>query len=326
MRFIDKVVHLNLLVYFDLRMDLYSMQINVTLKQIEAFLAVADSLSFSHAAKSTHLSQPALSANIRHLEETIGAKLFDRDTRKVKLTPVGIEFSKIAVNLLSNFNNGFAHIQDFVRGKHGRLIIAAAPSLAARFIPEIIARFINEYPDVDLHLHDVLSDVCVDMVRAGTADIAFAPMKTESDDLVHHALFSDHLVMVCAADHPLAKYRTVKWSDMKPFSHIVMSSTGSVRQLVNAEYELQGLPLRPLFEVEHVGTLLGLIATGIGVGELPISIIQTVNLKGLAYRRISDAKSYRRICAITSKTHSPSPAIEPFVRICLEMAQKLSTE
>lgn len=320
-----KVVHSDLSVYFHFVINLSIMRINATFRQIEAFLAVADSLSFSHAAKLTHLSQPALSANIRRLEEIVGAKLFDRDTRTVTLTAVGSEFRKIAQGMLENCNAGFARVHDFASGKRGRLVVAAAPSLCAGFVPDIIARYMRDYPEVDVQLHDVLSDICIDMVRSGSADVALAPMKSSAKDLVPRELFRDYLAVLFALDHPLAAQRIVKWSHIKPYQQIVMNAGGSLRQLVEAEYIQHGVPLHPLFEVHQVGTLLGLVAAGLGVGELPMSLIHTVNLQGIDYRRISNAKTYRTICAITPQSRSVSPATEPFIRLCVEKGKAVAS-
>lgn len=296
------------------------MRINVTFKQIEAFLAVAETLSFSQAANRTHLSQPALSANIQRLEAIVGAKVFDRDTRKVELTAVGHEFRKLALASVDGFNNGLARVHDFASGKRGRLIIAAVPSLCAGFVPDLIARYMSTYPEVDVELHDVLSEVCIDMVRSGAADVALAPAKEDGSDLLQHELFRDYLGVLFATDHPLAARRSVKWSHIKSYQQIVMSAGGSVRNLVEAEYIEHGVPLKPLFEVEQVSTLLGLVAAGLGVGELPMSLIRTVNLQGLDYRRISNAKTYRTICAITSRANLAAPTAKPFIQMCAEKA------
>jgi LysR family carnitine catabolism transcriptional activator len=296
------------------------MRINVTFKQIEAFLAVAETLSFSQAANRTFLSQPALSANIQRLEAIVGAKLFERDTRKVALTAVGQEFRKLAMASVDGFNHGLARINDFATGKRGRLIIAAVPSLCAGFVPGLIAGYMNAYQDVDVQLHDVLSEVCIEMVRAGTADVALAPAKEDANDLLQLELYRDYLGVLFAADHPLAARRTVKWDHIKPYRQIVMSAGGSVRNLVEAEYIEHGVPLKPLFEVGQVSTLLGLVAAGLGVGELPMSLIRTVNLQGLDYRRISNAKTYRTICAITSRTNLATPTVERFIQMSVEKA------
>lgn len=295
---------------------------NVSLKQIEAFLALASTLSFHQAATLVHLSQPALSSNIRRLEEAVGARLFDRDTRSVSLTAVGVEFLEFASGLQQQVDRGCARIQDFVLGKQGALVVAVAPSLASGFVPEVIVRFTTAYPNVKLTLHDVLADVSIDMVRSGVADLALTPQRVDAQDLQHDELFRDHLVLLCTSDHPLAAKRHINWNDVIAFDQIVKTNGSSVRQLIDAQYIRHGVPLRPAFEVEQVSTMLGLIAAGLGIGVLPFSVIETVNMKGLVCRRFSKAaSSYRTICAVRLRGRSAPPTVEPFVQLCREKAE-----
>jgi DNA-binding transcriptional LysR family regulator len=286
----------------------------ITLKQIEIFLTVAETLSFSQAALRCHLSQPALSANIQRLEESVGARLFDRHTRKVSLTPVGADLREIALALADNLEHSFNRIQDLVSGRRGRLVIAAAPSLAAASVPRALAAFRADHPEVRVQLHDALSDVCIEMVRSRRADLALGPRTDGAEDLLQREIFRDPLVVVYPENHPLGRKRSVKWTDVNPSDHILMSGNSSVRQVVLAEYARHGVQLRPTFEVQHVGTMIGLIASGLGIGVLPQSLVQTLSLEGLAYRRFAAAGSYRSICSITLKGFTPSPAAAAFIK------------
>jgi DNA-binding transcriptional LysR family regulator len=296
---------------------------NITFKQIDAFLAVARTSSFSKAARLVHLSQPALSTTIRRLEEAIGARLFDRSTRAVSLSPVGEEFLAIATGLLENMETGLARIQSFVAGKRGRLVVAVAPSVATGFVPRVILEFVRAYPEVDVRLHDVLADVCIDMVRSGAADIALTPKRLDAPDLEQVDLFRDHLVLLCASHHPLAKRRTVNWADISAYDHIAKNGHSSVRQLVDAEYERQGSQLRPAFEVDHLGTMIGLIAEGLGIGILPFSLLHAIKMEGLAWRLFTPANApFRTICAVSLRDRSAPPTVPPFVELCLRQAAR----
>lgn len=306
----------NLSVNFHFLMNLSIKMINVSLRQIEVFLAVATTLSFSRAAKLCHLSQPALSANVKRLEESLGARLFDRHTRKVSLTAVGVEFLNVASTMTENMAVAMARVCDFVSGRRGRLVVASAPSMAATFAPRVIARLAGDHPDVDLQLRDELSDVSIDLVRSGAADVALTPFMADAADLNQIELFRDHLGVVCQSGHPLARQPVVRWRDVQPYPHIVMNRSSSVRQLVDVQFARYGVGLRPAFEVAHVGTMLGLIAVDLGIGELPESFLQNIDMTGLVYRRISSKAAYRIICMTTSKGRTSSPLIGPFLQHC----------
>ena len=292
---------------------------NITIKQIEAFLAASRTLNFSQAASAMHLSQPALSANIRRLEEVVGARLFDRDTHTVALSAVGTEFLQIATTITENINNGLTRIQGYVSGKEGLLILAVAPSLAASYLPEVIARFSTTYPNVELQLHDELAENCVDMVRSGCADLALTPQRKDGTGLVQRVLFHDRLVLLCSETHPLATDADISWKDIRKYEHIAKKSGSSVRQLINAEYLEYGQVFRPAFEVEHLGTMLGLIVAGLGIGILPLTTIRSISMPGLVCRTFCKLDApYRTICAITTRMQATSPVVENFLRICEE--------
>lgn len=289
---------------------------NVSLRQVEVFLAVAQTLSFSQAAKLCHLSQPALSANVKRLEEALGARLFDRHTRKVDLTAVGREFLTIATGMTENMQLSLTRMRDFVAGKRGRLVLAAAPSMAASFVPRLLAEYLQKHQDIEVELHDELSDVCLEMLRQGVADVALAAFEAKAEDLVQRQLFRDPLVVICPAQHPLARHSRVRWRDVQSYPHIVMNRTSNLRMLVDAEFARYGMRLQPVFEVSQVGTMLGLISANLGIGELPQSLIHNFDMTGLAHRRISNAAAYRTICAITLKDRAQTPALAPFLELC----------
>lgn len=299
------------------------MAINPTLRQLEVFLAVAHTLSFSKASELVHLSQPGLSGAVRKLEDAIGARLFDRNTRNVVLTPAGIELLAVAEGLLKDFDFALERVRDYLGGKRGRITIAASPSLSAGFLPGAIAMFQRTHPSIEVQLHDMFSELCIDMVRSGKADLALTPEKRVDPSLSHRELFRDRLVLLCKSDHPLAQRRTVTWRQLVPYKYISFKPTSSVRHLVDAAYVRANAPLHPAFEVEHLGTAIGLIANGLAVVVIPHSMTAQINLGPVVYRRITGPEIHRDICVITLKSRSLAPAAEVFIRTCVEHQEYL---
>jgi LysR family carnitine catabolism transcriptional activator len=301
------------------------MAINVTVRQLEILVTVARTLSFSKAAKAIHLSQPALSSAVRKLEAAIGARIFDRDTRNVSLTPAGAELLAVAEDLLQHLESGLAGVRDYLGGTRGRLSVAASPSIAAGFLPDVVASFQRTHPGIALQLHDTLSDVAIDMLRSGKADLALAPEKRDDPALAHRTLFHDELVLLCRTDHPLTRLRGVTWRQIIPFAHIAFRRTSSVRHLVEAAYARENAVLRPAFEVEYPHTMVGLVANGLGVGVLPYSLMRQVKLGPVVHRRITAPEIRRDICLVARAGESPSPASEAFIQTCIRHAQKYLT-
>ena len=296
------------------------MAINITLRQLEAFLAVARTLNFSEAATQVHLSQPALSATIRKLEDMIGGRLFDRNTRNVALTPVGVEVVAIAERLIGDFNSAFAGVRSFLDGKHGRVIVAASPSIAAAFVPEVLAAFQRSHPSVEVQVHDALSDDSISLVRARKADLALAPEIATDADLVSRRLFRDRLVLVCRRDHPLAKASAVTWEAVMPFGLVTLKSTSSVRHLVEQIYAQRGVALRPAFEVEYATTLISFVARGLGIGILPFSLVPLLGWSELTHRQIGKPEISRTLCVVNLKSRTPSPAADAFIQACIQQS------
>jgi DNA-binding transcriptional LysR family regulator len=308
---------LNLSVQWICLIYLFALPINLTLRQLEAFRAVARTLNFSQAATQVHLSQPALSATIRKLEDVIGGRLFDRNTRNVALTHVGTEVVAIADRLLGDFDAAFAGVRAFLDGKRGRVAVAASPSLAADFVPEVVAAFQHTHPLVELQVHDALSDDAIALVRTKQADLALAPETAVDTDLANQRLFRDYLVLVCRRDHALAKLPEVTWKVLLPFGLVTMKSTSSIRHLVEQTYVQHGVAFRPAFEVEYATTLISFVARGLGIGILPFSLVSLLESSHLTHRRIRKPEIYRTLCVIRLKSRTPSPAADAFIQACL---------
>lgn len=290
----------------------------ITFRQVEIFLALSSTLSFSEAARLSHLSQPALSAAVKRLEETLGARLFDRTTRHVALTAVGAEFKRLAEQLAGNVEQAQLRIREYAAGKRGRIVIAAGPSIAASFLPAVIGEFTRRHPEVELKLHDDLSDICLEMVRMGKADLALTPEMSGASGLQSETLFHDDLVAIFPREHALAARRTLKWSDVLAWPQVAVNNRSQLRQMINQQFQQSGQTFVPAYEVAQVPTMLGLISEGLGIGVLSEGLLGRMNLEGLAYRRISG--SFRRICSAVPAGAPPGPIVAAFLEVCREAA------
>ncbi len=129
---------------------------NVSTRQLQAFIALAEQRSFTRAAVSCHLSQPAFSALIGQLEEALGIRLFDRSTRHVEATTEGREFEISARRVLAEFHAALAGVRDQLARRRGRVSIALLPSLAAGWLPQILQVYSTRHPGIEIEVADVL--------------------------------------------------------------------------------------------------------------------------------------------------------------------------
>ena len=261
---------------------------DLSTRQLRAFLALAEQRNFTRAAQICHLSQPAFSALIRGLEDSLGTRLFDRDTRRVLLTPEGRRFEASAGRLMEDMSGALQDLADHVELRKGRVRVAALPSLAAGWLPGVFAEFMQSWPGVRIDLSDVLSDDCIAQVRAGQADFALAASGAGSaaqSDLRSRRLCSDRFHLVCRSDHALANEPRITAKKLAPWPFIQMARNSSVRQALDAA--LRPLRLNTVFEVEHLATVTGLVEAGLGISVVPALTLFQFKRESLVTRPIS---------------------------------------
>lgn len=287
---------------------------NLSVKHLRAFVALATHRNFTRAAQACHLSQSAFSALIQTLEDQAGARLFERTTRSVELSVEGKRFEDVAARLLGDFEAAFAELRDHAERRKGRVAIAALPSIAAGDLPPILAAFRERYPGIALELFDLLADGCIDLVRRGRVDLALAPAPGQDRDLRIEPLIADTFHLVCPADHPLASRKRIPPQALAGLPFIQLSRTSSVRQHLDAA--LHPLKLNGVMEVEHLATVAGLVAAGLGVTAVPSLALFQFRLDGLAVRPLQMPSLVRDICLIRLKDRGDSAAAAAMVE-CL---------
>ncbi|CAB3626789.1 LysR family transcriptional regulator [Achromobacter marplatensis] len=240
---------------------------NLSARQLRAFVALADERHFTRAAQRCHLTQPAFSALIRSLEDAAGLRLFDRNTRHVELTAEGRVLDASARRLLADMDLVMDDLRDHAARRRGRVALAALPSLAAGWLPGLLARFSQAHPGIVLDLRDALLDPCLDMVRSGQVDFAVASRRPDMTDLDSEFLHADRYFLVCRADHPLAAQSQVRLRDIVRYPVIQLARGSSVRKHLDEALGADA-PL-PVFEVEHLATVTGLVRAGLGVSVVP---------------------------------------------------------
>ncbi len=297
----------------------------VTLHQLEVFLSVAELRSFTEAGRTLNVSQPALSRTIRQIEDGVGARLFDRDTRNVELTPAGRELAPIARRILGEFEGAFSELAQFVEGRSGRVTVAALPSIAAAILPATIERFRHGHPQVDFTIRDALSDVIVSAVDEGHADLGVTVRPPVSERLAYRPLLSDDFVLVCRADDPLAGDAAVPWSVFEGRAFIAMASSSSVRAMTDAAFLQAALAVKPLYECEHIATAGSLIAAGLGVTALPRLTLPLIGFARMSVRPLEQPILSRSIGVVTRIGRSLSPAAQAFLTALIEDARHIST-
>ena len=146
------------------------MRLDLSLRQLEAFVQVAASGSFRRAAAQLGQAQPVLSRLIGQAEQTLGARLFDRDTRRVEITPAGRELLPLAQRLLRDFDHTLGDFGAFMAGRSGRVSMVVLPSVSVAWVPRAMAAFARTHPQVNFALTEAPADTLLALLEAGRAD------------------------------------------------------------------------------------------------------------------------------------------------------------
>lgn len=240
---------------------------NLSSRDLRAFLTLAEQRNFTRAAAACHLSQPAFSALIQTLEGQVGVRLFDRSTRHVALTAEGEEFERSARRVLDEMEHALAGLRERASRARGRASIALLPSLAAGWLPQLMADFRARYPGIEVEVADVLSEPCIDRVKRGAADFALAATRGQSPELKAEPFCSDDFYLVCRRDHPLSRIRRPRPRDVAAHPFVHLSRTSSVRQYIDAA--THPATFKPVLEVEQLATVAGMVRAGLGVTIVP---------------------------------------------------------
>jgi DNA-binding transcriptional LysR family regulator len=287
---------------------------NISTKQLSAFLALDELKHFTRAAERCHLSQSAFSTVISKLEESVGAKLFERDTRNVKLTPEGMLFAEVARSLYEEISSAFDNMADYVARRRGRVAIAALPSLAAHGLPAIIAEYRQRYPSVATTLYDSLSDQCLAMLRDGRVDFALTALGPHLAEFDTHILCSDPFYLVCRRDHRLAGLSKIVPGDLDGCEMVHLVKSTSVRQHVDAL--LRDVATVPSgLEAEHLATVAGLVQHGLGVTLVPEMTLFQFRLLDLLAIPVEAPDSERAIYIVKRKDRSLSIAAQGMLEL-----------
>lgn len=239
---------------------------DITLVQMRAFLAVAESLSFSRAADRLRVTQPTLSMTIRNLEESLGGKLFDRDTRKVALTALGLDCRRLAVELLNEADRVESQLRSHVLGRRGSVRIAAP----ANFFPDLLLpglqAFRGSHPAVQLEFADVTSDEAVRRLRLHQADLAIGLLASGDKDVRASALGRLPYVAILPETHALAARRTLRWQDIRTEEVVVLQARDSVTERVARALSEAGVTPLAAYRVNELSTAAALVNGGFGIG------------------------------------------------------------
>jgi DNA-binding transcriptional LysR family regulator len=295
-----------------------------TLTQVRAFLTVARFHSFTQAAELLHISQPALTLQIQQLEESLGLRLFDRDTRHVVLSSSGRNMLPTFQHLFSEVESVVASARGIASKEQGIVRLGCAPSIATTYLPEAIARFRKRHAHISFEVRDEVSRRVVSMVQADEVEIGITNGDPDVPGLDSTELYTDQVHAVFPRSHPLASLKELKLSEVAKYP-LVFRNIGFIsRTIMDNALAAEGRLVTPACEVTHSSTAIAMVRAGLGVALLGSLTIKANNLESfpeLQSHLIDDPVLSREIKLIRKKGRSLSPCAEEFKDLLLDLSK-----
>jgi LysR family carnitine catabolism transcriptional activator len=251
----------------------------MTPRQLQAFVTVAQTLSFVRAGELLHLSAPALSLAIRNLEGELGGALFSRSTRQVRLTPEGAELLPQAIQLMGDWASVRERLRQRFTLQRGHVAIAAMPSFAGSVLPGILREFRRRHPRVEVTVHDVINEQAAEMVATGRVELAFGFEPVGEPSVQFHRLWMERFVAIVPHDAAVSGKR-IRWSQLLEMPFVTLQRPSSTRKLLEDSLARHGRVLAVALEAHQLSTVIQMVAAGLGASALPSMLTRQSQASG----------------------------------------------
>jgi len=279
---------------------------------LTAFLAVAESGSFSTAAERLFLTQPAVSKRIAQLEQQLGTRLFDRVGRRIRLTEAGEALLPRARQVLLDLEDMSRAISNLTGTVSGTLRIGTSHHIGQHRLPPVLRRFSREYPDVKLDIHFIDSEEAWEAVLHGDLEMGVVTLPPQPDPRLHsQAVWQDPLVFMAAPEHPLARLDRVTLETLTGYSAILPSPVTFTRRIVESLFEEQALTLNISMSTNYLETIHMMVSIGLGWSVLPETMLDD----SVVRLNVDTALPVRRLGVVTHPGRSRSNAAGAFLDI-----------
>lgn len=296
---------------------------NPTIRQMRALVAVARTGSFTQAAALLHVTQSALSGQIKELEQVLGVKVVERNTRRVELADVGRELVPLFDKMLQDLDGAMLDIASRKALRKGVVRVAAPQMMACTLLPQAMAAYRAAQPDITVLLVDCPVDNVAQRVFSGEVDVGIGPERDALPEIGSQLLFDMPFVAVCPPDHPLAGQATVSWAELGRHPFIALQGQFTERLLRDMNLRGDAGPgIHPYSEVTFMTTALALVAAGLGVTACLPYAAPMVSLHGLVMRPLTAPELTRTFHLYTKNTRSPSPAAASFIAFLAAFVQR----
>ena len=299
------------------------------IRQLRAFTAIAETRTFTAAAQRVHVTQAAISMQIRQLEQEVGIPLFIRTPRRVVLTEAGEKLLERAYLILREHDAAVAEIAELAGAEHGRLRVgSSSATVSAERLPQLFSEMLKVHPHVEITVTSGTSELLVKHILAGEIDVAFVSLPVEARNVETEVLSHDQLVAIASPRHPLSRQKVVSAFALSGEKLILGERGGNTRRLIDEFFAEAGLKPTVAMELSRQAAIKNMVAADMGVGIVPLSTAREDVERGRLVRWwIEGARINWELGLARLSGGYTSPVCQTFLKLCRDyFAAEASTE
>ena len=286
------------------------------IRQLEMFRAVAEQESFTRAGERLHVSQSAISRQIKMLEEELNEVLLNRQGRKVSLTHAGELLLKTVNRLFRDMQDVVWQISETKKLHRGSLRLGGGMTVCIYILPKLLKRYRSLYKHVDLRVTSGTSEGIIRLLRNHEVDLGLLTLPIVAKDLEVIPVLKEEMVVVTAPNHPLSRKRSVHPQDLSEFPLVVFEPGSNTRKVIDQFFLEEQIPVDIAMETENVEIIKAMVANGMGITIVPYpAIAKDVRNKRFGYSRIGGRKLYRETGWVHLKTEYVPRTITEMLRV-----------
>lgn len=294
----------------------------VSFHQLHIFYTVAERGSFSAAAQSLHMSQPAVTMQIQSLEEHFGAKLFHRSTKKVELSEAGLTlmpFARKSMELIRETEEAMARHTVMLKG---RLLLGASLTIGEYFLPRLLGPFIQRYPKFSVSVRVENTSQIADEIVNSQLNLGLVEAPVHRSDLRSEPVWDDELMLIMPAGHPLLELEHIRPEDALKYPFVLREQGSGTRQVMEEQFRSVGIEpgerMNIVMELGSTGAVKSAVESGLGLSVLSATTVKhELKLGVLAARRLKGVRFTRQFYAVYPETallSMPALAFLTFLR------------
>ena len=278
---------------------------------LRLFCAVAQTGSITKGAETCHLALSAASRRLSEFESATGAQLLERSKKGVQLTPAGHLALQHCIRLFQGMERFNSELSDYSQGIRGHVRLWANMSSLTEYLPSILHKFLSQHTDIVVELEEQLSGDIARALIDGIADIGVLAQDTPMDGLTVHPFQTNSLVLLCRANHPLAKRKSVHFKTCLQYDFVGLNRGSSLLELTSRAAEKEGQHMHMRVQVRSFDAMCHMIAAGLGIGVLPLgacaSQVEALKLKVIP---LQDSWANRKLVIAFNPQRALSPSAE----------------